>query len=304
MTLYLRSTNFSSSPGGFARHQTRGPTIRGVELRAGIRRLCEQRLSEELEAAIQRLGPDSVMAFVAEPVVGATSGAVTAVPGYFRRIREVCDRHGVLLIADEVMCGMGRTGTLYAVEQEGVTPDLITIAKGLGGGYQPIGAVMAQQRIVQAMQQGSGFFQHGHTYLGHATACAASLAVQQVIKRDNLLARVRAQGEGLRQRLQQALGAHPHVGDIRGRGLFMGVELVSDRASKATFDPALSLHARIRREAMARGLMVYPMGGTIDGRQGDHVLLAPPFIVTEDELDQLTERLAGAIDAAIEQARA
>lgn len=258
-----------------------------------------ERLAQELEQTFQRLGPDSVMAFVAEPVVGATSGAVTAVPGYFRRIREVCDRHGVLLIADEVMCGMGRTGTLYAVEQEGITPDLITIAKGLGGGYQPIGAVMAQERIVQAMQRGSGFFQHGHTYLGHATACAASLAVQQVIKRDNLLARVRAQGEGLRQRLHQALGDHPHVGDIRGRGLFMGVELVQDRASKATFDPALSLHARIKREAMARGLMVYPMGGTIDGRQGDHVLLAPPFIITDDELDQLTERLAGAIDAAI-----
>lgn len=262
-----------------------------------------ERLAQELEQTFQRLGPDSVMAFVAEPVVGATSGAVTAVPGYFRRIHEVCDRHGVLLIADEVMCGMGRTGTLYAVEQEGITPDLITIAKGLGGGYQPIGAVMAQERIVQAMQQGSGFFQHGHTYLGHATACAASLAVQQVIKRDNLLARVRAQGEGLRQRLRQALGGHPHVGDIRGRGLFMGVELVRDRASKATFDPAVSLHARIKREAMARGLMVYPMGGTIDGRQGDHVLLAPPFIITDDELDQLTERLAGAIDAAIADSR-
>jgi adenosylmethionine-8-amino-7-oxononanoate aminotransferase len=260
------------------------------------------RLAQELDQAFERLGPDTVMAFVAEPVVGATSGAVTAVPGYFRRIRDVCDRHGVLFIADEVMCGMGRTGSLYAVEQEGVTPDLITIAKGLGGGYQPIGAVMAQERIVQAIQQGSGFFQHGHTYLGHATACAASLAVQQVIRRDNLLARVRTQGEGLRQRLQQALGEHPHVGDIRGRGLFMGVELVRDRASKETFDPALSLHARIKREAMARGLMVYPMGGTIDGRQGDHVLLAPPFIISDDELDQLTERLAGAINAAIADA--
>ncbi|QKH33819.1 aspartate aminotransferase family protein [Achromobacter pestifer] len=263
-----------------------------------------ERLAQELEQTFERLGPGTVMAFVAEPVVGATAGAVTAVPGYFRRIREVCDRHGVLLIADEVMCGMGRTGTLYAVEQEGVTPDLITIAKGLGGGYQPIGAVMVQQRIVAAMQQGSGFFQHGHTYLGHAIACAASLAVQDVIRRDGLLARVQAQGAGLRQRLDSALGAHPHVGDIRGRGLFMGVELVQDRASKQTFDPALSLHARIKREAMARGLMVYPMGGTIDGRQGDHVLLAPPFIISDDELDQLTERLTGAIDAAIAQARA
>jgi len=262
-----------------------------------------ERLAEELDAAIVRLGPDSVMAFVAEPVVGATSGAVTAVPGYFRRIREVCDRHGVLFIADEVMCGMGRTGTLYAVEQEGVTPDLITIAKGLGGGYQPIGAVMAQQHIVQAMQQGSGFFQHGHTYLGHALACAASLAVQDVIRRDGLLERVRVQGAGLAQRLQAALGEHPHVGDIRGRGLFMGVELVQDRASKQPFDPELTLHARIKREAMARGLMVYPMGGTLDGRQGDHVLLAPPFIISDDELDQLTERLTGAIDAAIAQTR-
>ncbi|WKK15993.1 aspartate aminotransferase family protein [Achromobacter insolitus] len=263
-----------------------------------------ERLARELEQTFERLGAGTVMAFVAEPVVGATAGAVTAVPGYFRRIREVCDRHGVLLIADEVMCGMGRTGTLYAVEQEDVTPDLITIAKGLGGGYQPIGAVMVQQRIVDAMQQGSGFFQHGHTYLGHAIACAASLAVQDVIRRDQLLARVRAQGEGLRQRLESALGAHPHVGDIRGRGLFMGVELVQDRGSKQTFDPALTLHACIKREAMARGLMVYPMGGTIDGRQGDHVLLAPPFIISDDELDQLTERLSGAIDAAISQARA
>ncbi|MFZ7222338.1 aspartate aminotransferase family protein [Bordetella hinzii] len=256
------------------------------------------RLAAELEATFQALGPATVMAFVAEPVVGATAGALTAVPGYFRKIRAVCDRHGVLFIADEVMCGMGRTGTLYAVEQEGVTPDLITIAKGLGGGYQPIGAVMAQGHIVQAMRAGSGFFQHGHTYLGHAVACAASLAVQEVIQRDQLLARVRQQGEGLMQRLRTALGEHPHVGDIRGRGLFLGVELVAERASKAVFDPQRAVHARVKREAMARGLMVYPMGGTIDGCQGDHVLIAPPFIITDDELDQLTDRLRGAIDAA------
>ncbi|QII86332.1 aspartate aminotransferase family protein [Bordetella hinzii] len=256
------------------------------------------RLAAELEATFQALGPATVMAFVAEPVVGATAGALTAVSGYFRKIRAVCDRHGVLFIADEVMCGMGRTGTLYAVEQEGVTPDLITIAKGLGGGYQPIGAVMAQGHIVQAMRAGSGFFQHGHTYLGHAVACAASLAVQEVIQRDQLLARVRQQGEGLMQRLRTALGEHPHVGDIRGRGLFLGVELVAERASKAVFDPQRAVHARVKREAMARGLMVYPMGGTIDGRQGDHVLIAPPFIITDDELDQLTDRLRGAIDAA------
>lgn len=257
------------------------------------------RLVQELEDTIQRLGPDTVMAFVAEPVVGATAGALTPTPGYFKGIRALCDRYGILLIADEVMCGMGRTGTLYAVEQEQVTPDLITIAKGLGGGYQPIGAVMAQGHVVDAMRQGSGFFQHGHTYLGHATACAASLAVQTVIRRDNLLEQVRRQGQGLQQRLQAALGDHPHVGDIRGRGLFRGVELVRERASKQVFDPALQLHARIKREAMQRGLMVYPMGGTIDGRQGDHILLAPPFIIQDDELDILTERLAAAIDAAI-----
>jgi len=257
------------------------------------------RLGDELEAAIGRLGPETVMAFVAEPVVGATLGAVPAAADYFRRVRDICSRHGILLIADEVMCGMGRTGTLYAVEQEGIVPDLVAIAKGLGGGYQPIGAVMAQQHVVQAMERGTGFFQHGHTYIGHATACAAALAVQEVIRRDGLLERVRRQGAGLRERLQAALGEHPYVGDIRGRGLFMGVELVADRTSKQPFDPAVALHARVKREAMARGLMCYPMGGTIDGRQGDHILLAPPFIISDDELDQLVARLAGAIDAAV-----
>lgn len=257
------------------------------------------RLGDELEAAIAQLGGENVMAFVAEPVVGATLGAVPAVADYFRRVRDICSRHGILLIADEVMCGMGRTGTLYAVEQEGIVPDLVAIAKGLGGGYQPIGAVMAQRHVVDAMSRGSGFFQHGHTYLGHATACAAALAVQEVILRDGLLERVRRQGAGLRERLQAALGGHPHVGDIRGRGLFMGVELVADRATMRTFDPAMAVHARIKREAMAQGLMCYPMGGTIDGRHGDHVLLAPPFIISDDELDQLVARLAGAIDAAL-----
>jgi len=258
------------------------------------------RLVRELDAAIQDLGPDTVMAFVAEPVVGATAGALTPTPGYFQGIRALCDRYGILLIADEVMCGMGRTGTLYAVEQEDIVPDLITIAKGLGGGYQPIGAVMAHNRVVQAIRQGSGFFQHGHTYIGHATACAAALAVQDVIRRDNLLARVQQQGQGLRQRLQHTLGEHPHVGDIRGRGLFFGIELVRERSTKDVFDPALQLHARIKREAMQRGLMVYPMGGTIDGQHGDHVLLAPPFIISDDESDILVQRLKAAIDAAID----
>jgi len=257
------------------------------------------RLGDELEAAFQELGPDQVIAFCAEPVVGATLGAVPPVAGYLQRMQAVCQRHGALFIADEVMCGMGRTGTLYAVEQEGVTPDLITIAKGLGGGYQPIGAVMAQHHVVEAMDAGSGFFQHGHTYLGHATACAAALAVQDVILRDNLLERVREQGEGLRTRLIDRLGEHPFVGDIRGRGLFLALELVADRTSKTPFDPARATHARVLREAMTRGLMCYPTGGTIDGRRGDHVLLAPPYLISDDELDQLVERLAAAIGAAV-----
>jgi len=253
------------------------------------------RLAAELDAAIVAHGAERVIAFVAETVGGATAGVLTPVPGYFKAVREVCDRHGVLLILDEVMCGMGRTGTLYASEQEGIAPDLVTIAKGLGGGYQPVGAVLVQQRIVDAMSQGSGFFQHGHTYLGHPVACAAALAVQQVIRRDGLLAKVRDNGAVFGAMLADALGDHPNVGDIRGRGFFWGVELVADRNSKASFDPALKLHARIKQEALAQGLLCYPMGGTVDGRQGDHVLLAPPFIASRAHLEDIAVRLASAI---------
>ena len=257
------------------------------------------RLVAEIEARITALGPDRVIAFVAEPVVGATLGAVPALPGYFRRIRELLDRHGILLILDEVMCGMGRTGTLYACEQEGVVPDIVTIAKGLGAGYQPIGAMIVHRRVVEAVRRGSGFFQHGHTYMGHPTACAAALAVQEVIAEDDLLARVRRMGELLAQRLADRFGQHPHVGDIRGRGLFRGLEFVRDRETKAPFDPALRLHARIKKAAMARGLMCYPMGGTIDGRRGDHLLLAPPFIVSETEIEAIVDRLDGALGDAL-----
>ncbi len=257
------------------------------------------RLAQELDDKIREVGPGRVLAFVAETVGGATAGALVPAPGYLRAVREVCDRHGCLLILDEVMCGMGRTGTLHACEQEGVTPDLLVIAKGLGGGYQPIGAMLAHARIVDALSAGSGFFQHGHTYLGHPVACAAALAVQRVIERDGLLARVRERGRELRERMAQAFAAHPHVGDIRGRGLFWGIELVADRDTKAPFDPAAQLHARVKREAMARALMTYPMGGTIDGRSGDHILLAPPFIAEPQHLELIVERLSAAIDAAI-----
>ncbi len=258
-----------------------------------------QRLADELEQSIQHCGPERVIAFVAETVGGATSGVLAPVPGYFKAIKKVCDRHGVLLILDEVMCGMGRTGSLHACEQEGVAPDLLAIAKGLGGGYQPIGAVLAQKKIVDSMGQGSGFFQHGHTYLGHAIACAAALAVQQVIERDGLLAQVRARGAFLAEILHDAFGQHPHVGDLRGTGLFHGVELVADRVHRTPFDPRLKLHARIKKEAMVRGLMVYPMGGTVDGRLGDHILMAPPFIASENEIGEMVERLSQSIDAAV-----
>jgi adenosylmethionine-8-amino-7-oxononanoate aminotransferase len=258
-----------------------------------------QRLVVELSDAIDQLGPRNVMAFVAETVGGATAGVLAPVPGYFKGVRELCDRHGILLILDEVMCGMGRTGTLHACEQDGVVPDLLTIAKGLGGGYQPIGAVLAQGRLVDAFRQGSGLFQHGHTYLGHAVACAAALAVQKVIARDGLLDQVKARGNTLQALLQKAIGLHPHVGDIRGRGLFWGIEMVADRASKQWFDPSHKLHARIKSAAMAEGLMVYPMGGTVDGKCGDHVLLAPPFIASESELEQIVLRLQRAIDVSI-----
>ena len=257
-----------------------------------------ERLAEELDDKIEELGGENVMAFVAETVVGATLGAVPAVPGYFQRIREVCDRHGVLLILDEVMCGMGRTGTLHACEQEGITPDLIAIATGLGGGYAPIGALLMQERIFDAVADGSGAFQHSHTYMGHPLACAAALAVQRVIHRDGLLANVREQGGQLARRLKERFGNHPFVGDVRGRGLFQAVELVADRGAKAPFAPEHKLHARVKAEAMARGLMVYPMGGTVDGVRGDHVLLAPPFIIDAPIVDTIVERLGDAIDAA------
>lgn len=258
-----------------------------------------RRVADELEAEILRLGPETVAAFIAEPVVGATLGAVPAVEGYFRRIREICDRHGVLLILDEVMCGMGRTGTLYACEQEGIRPDIVVIAKGLGAGYQPIGAVLLSKTIFEAFASGSGFFQHGHTYMGHPVACAAALAVQRAIREDDLLQRVREQGAKLCAALEERFGNARHVGDIRGRGLFLGLELVADRASKEPFDPELSLNARIKAEGMARGLMCYPMGGTIDGRRGDHVLLAPPFTITDAQVTEIVDKLGDAVDAAL-----
>lgn len=257
------------------------------------------RAADALEAEIERLGPETVLAFIAEPVVGATAGAVPSEGAYFKRIREICDRHGVLLILDEVMCGMGRTGTLFACEQDGIAPDIVTIAKGLGAGYMPIGAMLCSARIYEAIAAGSGSFQHGHTYHGHPLAAAAGGAVLDRILGDGLLDQVKARGEALAAALHSAFGQHPHVGDIRGRGLFRGVELVEDRVTKASFDPVRKVHARVKAAAMDEGLICYPAGGTVDGRLGDHVLLAPPFIISETQIDELVGKLSRAIDRAI-----
>lgn len=257
------------------------------------------RVADELEAKILALGPDNVAGFVAETVVGATAGAVPAVPGYFTRLRDICDRYGVHLILDEVMCGMGRTGSLFAYEQEGIEPDIVTLAKGLAAGYQPIGAVLTKGFVSESIAAGSGFFQHGHTFMGHATAAAAALATLQVIRDENLLANVETRGVSLRTKLQAALGDHAHVGDIRGRGLFVGIEFVQDRASKEPFDPALKLHQQVKAQAMRAGLLCYAMGGTVDGNCGDHVLIAPPFTLSETQEDEIVTKLTKAAAAAM-----
>lgn len=256
-----------------------------------------RRVADELEAKIGELGSGKVAAFVVETVVGATAGAVPPVPGYFGRVREICDEHGIHLILDEVMCGTGRTGTMMAYEQEGIVPDMVTMAKGLAAGYQPIGALLCRGEITDVIRAGSGFFQHGHTFMGHATAVAAAIATLEAIRDERLLENVIRSGKAIRKALRDALEAHENVGDIRGRGLFIGVEFVADRDSKAPLDPAKKAHNLVQRKAFDRGLMCYGMGGTIDGRRGDHVLIAPPYNLTPTEADELVDKLAAAVAA-------
>ena len=258
-----------------------------------------QRAADELEAMIQELGPENVAAFVAETVVGATAGAVAPVPGYFKRIRQICDAHGVHLILDEIMCGTGRTGTLMAYEQDGVVPDMVSMAKGLAAGYQPIGALLCRNEITNTIEKGTGFFQHGHTFMGHAAAVAAALATLKVIDEDGLLGNVKQCGKDIRAGLRDSIGKHPHVGDVRGRGLFIGVEFVADKATKEPLDPAAKTHNQVQKAAMDAGLMCYGMGGTIDGKRGDHVLLAPPYIIDDDHVDELIEKFSLAVETVL-----
>lgn len=257
------------------------------------------RVAQELEAKIHEVGAENIIGFIAEPVVGATLGAVPAVDGYFKRIREICSQYGILMILDEVMCGMGRTGTLFASEQDGIVGDLVAIAKGLGGGYQPIGALMVSSKIYRALQGGSGVFQNGHTYLGHPTACAAALAVQHVIENDGLLDRVRHLGVELSRMLHDRFSGHPYVGDIRGRGLFIGLEFVIDKASKKPFPADVNFHQVLKNASMDQGLICYPMSGTIDGRNGSHVLLAPPYILADRQIEEIVDKLEPAINTAV-----
>ena len=258
-----------------------------------------ERVAGELDAAIRRLGPENVAAFFFEPVVGGSLGCAPAVKGYARRLREICDAHGVLLVADEVMCGMGRTGHMFACLEDGITPDIITVAKGLGGGYMPVGAMLVHERIFQAIATGSGNLKHGQTYAGHTLSCAGALAVQRVIRDQNLLERVRRVGTQLRQRLEDVFGQHPNVGDIRGRGMFLGLELVADRNTKAPLDPGLRTWDKVRRAGFEEGLICYPGGGCIDGVKGDHVIISPPFTLTSGELDELIEKLRKSITKAL-----
>ena len=256
-----------------------------------------QRVAQELEDEILRLGTDKVMAFIVEPVVGATMGAVPAVPGYFKKVRNICDKYGVLLILDEVMCVMGRTGHLFASEFDEIAPDILCIAKGLGAGYQPIGAMLCSQNIYNRLGKGSGFFQHGHTYMGHPVACAAALAFLKAILNRKLLSSIKSKSNQLFNCLETQLGHHPNIGDIRGRGLFIGIEIVKNIETKKPFDPNLKVAASIKHAAFEAGLICYPMSGTRDGKWGDHILLAPPFIINENQIIELVNKLSISIES-------
>jgi adenosylmethionine-8-amino-7-oxononanoate aminotransferase len=258
----------------------------------------------ELEQEILRRGPQNVAAFIFEPVVGAAGGVVPAPDGYAVRIRQICDRFGVLMIADEVMCGSGRCGSWRALEQDGVAPDIMTIAKGLAGGYQPLGATVYSRKVSDVITAAHGGPLTGHTFTGHTAACAAGVAVQRIFRREKLVERVRSVGPQLMNMCRESLGELDAVGDIRGRGFFVGIEFVVDRKTKTPFPADCQLYLRIRRHALERGLICYPCGGNVDGVRGDTVIVAPPYIATESELGEIVDKLGAATRAALAELKA
>jgi adenosylmethionine-8-amino-7-oxononanoate aminotransferase len=261
------------------------------------------RMANCLEEEIIKQGPETVAAFVVEPVSGASLGAEPAAPGYFKRIREICDQYGVLFIADEVMCGIGRTGHLFAMEAEGVCADIFTIAKGLGAGYQPIASVLANEKVINAIKEGSGNLWNGHTYMSHAIACAGALAVLKVIEEDQLIKNVRVQGTKLEKMLRDEFENHPHIGDIRGRGLFWGLEIVADRKTKEPFPASINLSGKIKSNILENGMLSYPSQGCVDGISGDHILLAPPYTITDDELEIIVSTVKKSLNDQLDKAK-
>ena len=256
-------------------------------------------LAAELEAEIVRLGPETVAGFIFEPVVGAAGGALPAPEGYAKAVAEVCRRHGVLVICDEVMCGSGRTGVWRASEEDGITADIITVAKSLSGGYLPLGAAVYTQEIADVMAAGHGGPLTGHTYTGHTACLAAGVAVQKIVAEEGLLARIRDKGPRWRSDLRARMAHLPQVGDVRGRGYFIGVELVADPETKAPFAASLAVNGRIRAEGLRRGLICYPSGGHVDGAAGDTVILAPPFNASDAELDEIADKLVATLETVL-----
>jgi adenosylmethionine-8-amino-7-oxononanoate aminotransferase len=252
----------------------------------------------ELEAKFQEVGPETIIAFIAEPVVGAALGCVPYVPGYLKAMRDVCHKHGALLLLDEIMSGMGRCGTLHVWQGEGVSPDIEIIGKGLAGGYQPIAAVLMSERVVKALSDGSGQFVHGQTFQGMPIQATAALEVQRILREEKLLENVKTQGTYMEERLKSLLGNHPNVGDIRGKGLFWGIEFVRNKDTKEPFDPKLAMAQRVSDCALSPpyNMTAYPGGGTLDGVSGDHIILAPPYIVTKEDVDHITQVISDVIN--------
>lgn len=251
--------------------------------------------AKELEDEILRVGPENVCAFIFEPVVGAAGGCVPAPKGYAKRVREICDKYGVIMISDEVMCGAGRTGTWRALEQDGVEPDIMSVAKGLAAGYLPLGAAIYNDKVADAIHGTHGAPMTGHTFTAHTACCAAGVAVQKIVERDRLVERVHKMEGALRNTLAEATKDIEAVGDIRGRGFFQALELVADRKTRAPFPAERKLFMKIRQKAFDNGLICYPVGGNVDGVNGDVIIIAPPYNVTATELDEIAEKTAASV---------